>query len=75
MFAFFDTLAQIAEGIFNAVKFLIELVGDIIYAVQLVGESAAKIPDYLSFLPSAFVTILLVIFGIVVVYKIIGREG
>lgn len=75
MFAFFDTLAQIAEGIVNAVKFVIELVGDIIYAVQLVGESATKIPDYLSFLPPAFVTILLVIFGVVVVYKIIGREG
>lgn len=75
MFAFFDTLAQIAEGIVNAVKFLIELVGDIIYTVELVGESVLKIPDYLSFLPPAFVTILLVIFGVVVVYKIIGREG
>lgn len=75
MFAFFDTLAAIAEGIVNAIKFVIELVGDIIYAVQLVGESVLKIPDYLSFLPSVFVAALVVVFGIVVVYKIIGREG
>lgn len=75
MFAFFDTLAAIAEGIVNAIKFVIELVGDIIYAVQLVGESVLKIPDYLSFLPPVFVAALVVVFGIVVVYKIIGREG
>lgn len=75
MIEFFNLLKEIAEGIINAIKFVIKLVSDIIYAVELVGESVLKIPDYLSFLPAAFVTVLVVIFGIVVVYKIIGREG
>lgn len=46
------------------------------FMVQLVSETILKIPDLLSgFFPAEVVTALLLIFTVVVIYKILGREG
>ena len=59
----------------QVVRFLVDSVLDLAYTVQLCGEILSTIPTYFYWLPGNILSILLIIFGIVVVYKFIGREG
>lgn len=65
----------IADAITGAIDFLIGFIEDIIYIVKITGEFVLQIPNYLGWLPSAVLTIIVVVFGIVVIYKVMGREG
>lgn len=57
------------------VDFIITLIEDIIYVIKLTAEALAEIPSYFTWLPDFFVPALITLFGIVIVYKVIGREG
>lgn len=74
-----DALLQFFKGIGNAITSVIDFVigffQDLVYLIQLTGRFLAQIPNYFSWLPSVVVTMLIVLFSIVVVYKILGREG
>lgn len=70
-----DFLASIGEAIVAAIDFVISFFGDLIYIIQLTGKILLYIPGYFSWLPGEAVTVLTVIFSIVVIYKITGREG
>lgn len=74
MTAVLDFLAGIGDGIKSAVEFLLSMIEDIAYMVQLLGEFVSKIPEYLSFLPAPVLAIFVSMFSIVVIYKILGRE-
>ena len=69
---FFTGFANIVTSV---VDFIIGFVQDIVFVVKLTGSFLAKIPQLFSWLPASVITILVVIFGVVVVYKVIGREG
>lgn len=69
---FFNSLGDIISG---AVEFLISTMKDIVFIVKSTGVVLASIPSYFSWLPTQLLTILLSIFGVVVIYKILGREG
>ena len=69
---FFTGIADLATGAF---EFLIGIVRDIVYIVQLTGKAVAAIPGYLAILPAPIIAILMTIFAVVVIYKILGREG
>ena len=56
-------------------NFLIDFIGDLLEIVKLTGKVVAELPEYFSWLPPSFVSVLLSIFAIVVIYKIAGREG
>lgn len=56
-------------------NFIVDFVGDLLYIIKITAEVIAELPSYFSWLPEAFVAVVLVIFGIVVIYKIAGREG
>lgn len=68
-------LSLIGEFIVNLVDFVIGLFEDLVYMVQLLGKFIANLPFYFSWLPEPLVSTLIIIFGVVVVYKILGREG
>ena len=74
-----DALLQFFKGIGNAITSVIDFVigffQDLVYLIQLTGRFLAQIPNYFSWLPSVVTTMLIVLFSIVVVYKILGREG
>lgn len=70
-----DFLASIGQVILSAIDFVISFFGDLIYIIQLTGKILLYIPGYFSWLPAEAVTVLTVIFSIVVIYKITGREG
>lgn len=68
-------LEGIWDAILTVIEFVIDFIKDIIYVVQLVGETVLKIPDYIGWLPSYLIATIVAIFAIVIIYKILGREG
>lgn len=69
---FFLSIGSVITGL---VDFVIGFIEDIVYVVKLCGSFLAKIPSLFSWLPAPVLTIIVLIFGIVVVYKVTGREG
>lgn len=69
---FFKMLIDLLVG---AVQFVVKLLKDLVYVVQLLGQAVANLPQYLGFLPSMAVSVLVTVFAIVVIYKVLGREG
>lgn len=68
-------LKSIVDAITTAINFVVDFISDIVYIIELVGKTVLEIPSYFGWLPTAAVGILVTIFGIVVIYKITGREG
>lgn len=73
MTALFDLIKGIAQFIVNIVQFVINLVSDLISIISLMTNTLVRLPVYLSFLPTAIVSLLLVSYGIVFVYKATNR--
>ena len=69
---FFGLLGDMIVGL---IDFVIGLFQDLVYMVQLMGKFLANLPFYFSWLPEPLISTLIIIFGVVVVYKILGREG
>ena len=69
---FFETLFAPILAIFDVIN---SFFNDLVYVISLLTSFVIQIPDMLSFLPSATIPILIIIFDIVVMYKILGREG
>lgn len=74
MGAIIDFFTGIADFVTGAIDFLIGIISDIVYLVQLTAKAVAAIPSYFSWVPPQILALLLTIFGIVVLYKILGRE-
>ena len=70
-----DFFLGLANVISSLIDFIISLVEDIVYVVKLCGSFVAKIPAYFSWLPASVLALIITIFSIVVIYKILGREG
>lgn len=66
-------------GVYNTVSelvnYVIGFIGDLVYVVKLTGQFVANIPVYFAWMPSAVVSVLISIFSVVVIYKVLGREG
>lgn len=72
MLQFLQTIADFFVAIFEIVM---SLVRDIIEMVKMLGDFVVQIPDLFDWLPPAVIGTIVTIFGVVVIYKIIGREG
>ena len=70
-----DFFVSFANIITSLVDFVVGLIQDIVYIVKLCATFVAKIPSLFGWLPSAVVTIIVMIFAVVVIYKVLGREG
>lgn len=75
MTAILNFIQGIADGVQAAIAFLLTVIEDIAYIVQLTAKFVVQIPTYLSFLPPSVVALIVSIFAVVVIYKILGREG
>lgn len=64
-----------AEAIVVAFDFLISFFEDTVYVIKLLGKFILQIPSYFSWLPAELLIILSSIIALVVIYKIMGREG
>lgn len=63
------------ETLTSVIEFLIDFVEGLISIISLTATFVVMVPSYLSWLPSQVLSIIVVAFGIVVIYKISGREG
>lgn len=70
-----EFIMGIAEAIVTAFTYLIDSVKGIANVVKMLLYFTPKIPLYFTWLPAECLTILGMIFGIAVLYKILGREG
>lgn len=74
MQAIFDVIKGIGQFISSLVTIVVKVLEDLVYVVQILLASIPKIPTYLSFLPSAVLSLFVGALSIVVVYKIVGRD-
>lgn len=70
-----DFFLSLADVITSLVDFVIGMITDLVYVVKLCGSFVLKIPTLFSWLPTPAVAIIVSIFAVVVIYKILGREG
>lgn len=67
-----QTIVQFFEAVWT---FIVQLFEDIGNLVSLLKDWLTSLPDLLSFLPSSLMALIITGFGIVVLYKVLGREG
>ena len=74
-----DGIISFLRGIGSAIvavfDFVIGFFQDLIYIIQLIGKFVVQIPIYFYWMPSQLRSMLVLVFAIVVIYKIMGREG
>lgn len=68
-------LEQIWSIITALIDFVISLVQDLVYLVQLLAVFLSNSDALFSWLPTTIVSLTVVTLGLVVVYKVLGREG
>lgn len=59
----------------NIIDFVISFIEDTVYVIKLTAEFVAEIPNYFSWLPAEALVLVVSIFAVVVIYKVLGREG
>lgn len=75
MKAIIDFITGFVDIIKSLVDFVIQTITDLVYVISLLGQMIVNLPGYFGWLPTAITSSLIVIFSIVVIYKILGREG
>lgn len=76
MQAVINAINGIADGIRAALDFLGGLVADIVSMAEMLADGFLALPTWFGyFFPPEVVVALLAVFAVVVIYKIIGREG
>lgn len=75
MFEFIgNVLTSIAEFFSTVFNFVLSFFRELVYIVELVGSTILHLPSYFTWLPSTIATMLIAALGVVVVYKIAGRD-
>lgn len=69
-----EFIKDIGNLIATLLKFALKFVEDIVYIIKLLGDVVLALPDYIGFLPSAVGSMFMLCIGVVVVYKIAGRD-
>lgn len=75
MSALIEFFRGIGSAIVTVIQFVINLFKDLVYMIELLVTVVLNIPNYFSWLPSELITLFIVIISVVVMYKILGREG
>ena len=74
-----DAIIEFFEGITDAITSVFDwfagFLSDTVYFVELIGEVVASVPDYFSWLPEEALVALGVLLAVIVVCRILGREG
>lgn len=65
----------IGNAITAVIDFVIGLFQDLVYMVTLLVKVVANFPSYFSWLPAPVIALLVSLVAIIVIYKILGREG
>lgn len=73
-----QTIIEYLKGIGDTfvlfADYLVGFVGDVVEVSELLAYFTRNIPRYFSWLPSEYITLIVLTFGVAVVYRILGRE-
>lgn len=69
-----DLFFSLTDILLSLWDFVISFFEDIVYVVRLCKSVVVGIPYYFAWMPGSIVALLVTIFGIVVVYKVVGRD-
>lgn len=72
LISFFSSLGDVVVSVF---EFWIKYLKDLFYVIKLLGQLALNLPTMVGWLPSACISITVLVFAVAVIYKIMGREG
>ena len=75
MAGLFDLFSGLADFLWAVGKFLIDVILDLVYVVTLLGSLLPEIPVMIGWLPSTCISLTVTVFAVVLIYKILGREG
>lgn len=70
--AFFQGIGNSITGVIN---FLVSIVLDLVWLVQTLAWAMLQVPKMVVWLPTKVHALILTLFGVVMLYKILGREG
>lgn len=70
-----DLFFNFMELASSLVDILIERLKDVVYLIKLLGEFAIKLPTYFTWIPNNIYYVIGTMLSIVILYKILGREG
>lgn len=74
MGAIIDFIKSIGEAIIALVTFVVKMVGDLIYVVGLLAEIIPVLPNFFTWLPAAVGSLLMVVFGVLIILRVLGRS-
>ena len=75
MNAIINFFEGIGDVILAVVQFVISFFSDIVWIINTLVWAVGQIPSLLAWIPGPIQAIILVTFSVVVIYKIMGREG
>lgn len=75
MTAVINFFEGIGDVILALVDFIVSFFSDLVWIIQTLLWALTQIPSLLSWIPAPIQAVLLVTFSVVVIYKIMGREG
>lgn len=76
MFEFIsNTLTNIANFFVSVWEFITNLFKEIGMMVSFLGQIVTTVPNYFRWLPTSVLAVLILTFSIIIIYKVIGREG
>lgn len=73
--AIFKAIQDVVSFINSAWLFLKNAWDEIVMLVTMLKDFLAQIPSLIGFLPVSIASLIVLGFGVVVLYKILGREG
>ena len=68
-------LQGIADFFVTIFQFVISFFRDLVYIIQITADMLFELPNYINWLPTYITTPIIALFGIVVIYKIMGRTS
>lgn len=72
LIGFFEGIGQ---AITTAISFLVAMVADLVWLIQMLFWALGQIPSFFSWIPPGFSALIIGTFAAVAIYKILGREG
>lgn len=70
-----DILEGIALFFKSVYEFVVSFFEDVVYVIRLTAHFVSLIPSYFDWLPPECLALIVAIFAVVVIYKVLGREG
>lgn len=70
-----DALVAITDAIWAVLETIGDFINDLLWTIELLGKAILNVPSYIAWLPEPLIALIIACFSIVIIYKVLGREG